>query len=104
MENRKAIYISGPISGVERFWEAFEKADDELLGLGFIPLNPSRLPCGLTRAQYMKINFATIDAADAVYFLPGWEDSKGAKLEMDYCLYIGKPIITSLEFLAEVIG
>jgi nucleoside 2-deoxyribosyltransferase len=103
MESRKAIYIAGPITGVERYWEAFEAAEDELLGLGFIPLSPSRLPIGLTNAQYAKINFATIDSADAVYFLPGWEESKGAQLEMSYCLYTGKPIITSLEFLAEVL-
>ena len=105
MENRKkVIYIAGPITGVERYWEAFEAAEDELLGLGFIPLSPSRLPIGLTNAQYAKINFATIDAADAVYFLPGWDKSKGAQLEMNYCLYTNKPVITSLEFLAEVIG
>lgn len=104
MERKKAVYIAGPITGVERYWEAFEAAEDDLLGLGFIPLSPSRLPIGLTAAQYAKINLATIDAADAVYFLPGWDESKGAKLEMNYCIYSEKPIFTSLEFLAEVLG
>ena len=102
MERKKASYIAGPITGVERYWEAFEAAEDDLLGLGFIPLSPSRLPIGLTAEQYAKINLATIDAADAVYFLPGWDESKGAKLEMNYCIYSEKPIFTSLEFLAEV--
>ena len=104
MGNRKVIYIAGPITGVKRYWEAFEKAEDELLALGFIPLSPSRLPGGLTNAQYARMNFASIDAADAVYFLPGWDGSKGAKLEMSYCIYIDKPIITNLEFLSEVLG
>ena len=104
MENRKVIYIAGPITGVENYWEAFEKAEDELLALGFYPLSPSRLPIGLTNAQYAKINLASIDAVDAVYFLPGWDNSKGARLEMEYCIYTGKPIITSLEFLKEVLG
>ena len=92
MGNRKVIYIAGPITGVKRYWEAFEKAEDELLALGFIPLSPSRLPGGLTNAQYARLNF------------PGWDDSKGAKLEMSYCIYIDKPIITNLEFLSEVLG
>lgn len=104
MDRKKVIYIAGPITGVERYWEAFEKAEDELLGLGFIPLSPSRLPIGLTNAQYAKINLATIDAADAVYFLPGWDESKGARLEMDYCIYTGKPTLTDLTFIEEVMS
>ena len=103
MESRKVIYIAGPITGVERYWEAFEKAEDELLGLGFIPLSPSRLPIGLRNDQYARINLASIDAADAVYFLPGWDESKGANLEMRYCLYTGKPTFTSLDFLADIL-
>ena len=104
MEHRKVIYIAGPITGVERYWEAFEKAEDELLGLGFIPLTPSRLPIGLTNAQYAKINLATIDAADAVYFLPRWDESKGARFEMSYCIYTGKPTFTDLKFIEGVMG
>ena len=103
MERKKVIYIAGPITGVEHYWEAFERAEDELIGYGFIPITPTRLPGGLTPAQYAKINLATIDAADAVYFLPGWDESMGARLEMDYCFYTGKPIFTNLEFLAEVL-
>lgn len=104
MERKKVIYIAGPITGVDHYWEAFEKAEDELLAHGLIPISPSRLPIGLTNAQYARINFASIDAADAVYFLPGWEESKGAWLEMNYCIYTGKPTFTSLEFLTEVLG
>ena len=103
MGNRKVIYIAGPITGVERYWEAFEKAEDEIIEAGHIPLSPSRLPIGLRNEQYARINFASIDVADAVLFLPGWEDSKGAQLEMDYCIYTGKPISTSLTFLTEVL-
>lgn len=101
---KKVVFISGPITGVEKYWEAFEKMEDELIALGFIPISPSRLPAGLTEEQYARVNFATIDIADAVVFLPGWARSKGARLEMEYCRYINKPIFTDLQLIKEVLG
>jgi nucleoside 2-deoxyribosyltransferase len=91
MEQKKVVYISGPIKGVEKYWEAFEQAEDDLTALGYIPLSPARLPGGMTLAQYMRINFAMIDSADAVLFLADWDRSEGACLEYQYCEYIGKP-------------
>lgn len=90
---KKVVYISGPITGVEKYWEAFEKAEEMLEGMGYIALSPSRLPQGMTDEQYMRIDLAMIDAADAVYFLPGWENSRGAKLERAYCEYTGKVVV-----------
>lgn len=87
----KIVYIAGPITGVEEYWKAFEAAEEELTGQGYIVLTPSRLPKGLTNAQAMRTCLAMIDTADWVYFLPGSQESRGARLELDYCLYIGKP-------------
>lgn len=92
---KKIVYIAGPITGVNKYWEAFEQAEAELEALGFITLTPTRLPEGLTYAQYTRIDFAMIDCADAVYFLPGWHNSPGARLEYGYCEYVRKPTLDS---------
>ena len=103
-ESKKVVYISGPITGIEKYWEPFEDMEDELSALGYIPLSPSRLPYGMSNEQYTRICFAMIDAADAVILLPGWEHSEGATLERDYCLYTDKPVGSDLYFLKEVLG
>lgn len=43
-------------------------------------------------ADYMRICFAMIDTADVVAFLPGYETSTGAQLELQYCFYIDKDV------------
>jgi len=93
MLKKKIIYIAGPMTGVDKYWEAFERAEDDLIALGCIPLSPAKNPIGLTNAQYMRIDFGMIDCADAVLFLPGSHVSEGAKLERHYCEYIEKPIV-----------
>lgn len=104
MGEKKVVYIAGPIAGVDKYWEAFERADDALQAAGFIGLSPARLPQGMTHEQYMRICFAMIDTADAVLFLPGSYASPGALLEFNYCKYIGKPCVHSVKELREVPG
>lgn len=103
MTSKKIIYVAGPITGVPNYWEAFEKAEDELTAKGYIVLLPSRLPSGMTKAQYMRICFAMIDCADAVLFLRGWSKSGGACLEREHCDYTGKPFASSIQGLEEVL-
>ena len=91
--NKKVVFISGPITGVENYWEAFEKVEELLDNLGYIALTPSRLPHGMSNAQYTRICMAMIDSADAVVFLNDWVDSEGARFEWDYCGYIDKPAV-----------
>lgn len=101
---QKVIYISGPITGVENYKEAFEKAEQELTAAGFIVLTPTRLPKGLENAQYMRIDLAMIDCADAVLFLPAWTHSKGAMVEFAYCSYAGKPNFFGTATLKEALA
>lgn len=86
------VYIAGPITGVANYREAFDQAQADLEAEGHIVLNPATLPEGMTPAQYMRICMAMIDDANVVFFLPGWENSRGAKLEKAYAEYTGKDI------------
>lgn len=104
MERKKVIYIAGPVTGVEKYWEAFEKAEDELTAAGYIPLSPARLPWNLDNGKAMKICIAMIDAADAAFFIPGWSRSVGAQMERAYCKYTEKPAAQTIEALKEVLG
>lgn len=100
-KQKKVIYIAGPVTGVEKYWEPFEKAQDEIEAAGFIALSPTWQPKGMSNAQYMRICLAMIDSADGVLFLDGWRNSHGACLEAEYCIYTDKPYGTRLETLAK---
>lgn len=82
MEKKKIVFISGPMTGHKNYnREAFINAESKLLFLGYVPLNPARLPDGLTREAYMRIDQAMLKEADAIYLLPGWKGSSGASEE-----------------------
>lgn len=87
------IYVAGAITGVPNYKENFAVARKTLEREGHVVLNPAVLPEGMEKKDYMRICFAMIDTADAVAFLPSWENSKGANVERAYVTYIEKPIL-----------
>nr|DAQ96337.1 MAG TPA: Nucleoside 2-deoxyribosyltransferase like protein [Caudoviricetes sp.] len=104
------VYIAGGITGVENYKARFAAAKEWLLaeketqevarGLlkvspyptADVVLNPAELPADWPGKVYMDVCLAMIRAADLVAFLPGWEQSRGASLEMQYSRYEGKPV------------
>lgn len=90
------IYIAGKITGNPSYRHDFSIIK-EMLKKDYpnaVILNPATLPEGMTAADYMRICLAMIDSADLVVFGVKAEDSKGAKLEKDYCEYINRMYIT----------
>lgn len=102
-KKKKVVYIAGPITGVAKYWEPFEIAEDTLIAKGLIALNPAKLPQGMTNDKYARICAGMIDSADAVLFLPDWQRSQGAAVEWNYCKYTDKPVAYSFAELVEVL-
>lgn len=93
------IYISGKITGDRRYKTKFREVERKLTAAGHIAITPANQPEGLTPADYMRVCFAAMEAADAVLFLPDYQDSKGAALEWQWCQYVGKPCIYEMALL-----
>ena len=83
---KKRVYIAGPITGVEGYEENFNRAEAVLEALGFEPVNPisDGLVAGADYKFYIDRGLMRLMHCDAVCFLPGWNNSKGAKPEHHY--------------------
>ena len=94
-DNRKPIiYISGKMRGLPQNGKPyFDAAARRLQNMGFIVLNPANLPDGMPEDKYMPICISMLEAADGVYMLDGWHDSRGARSEYTYAVCQGKKII-----------
>ncbi|WP_238158656.1 DUF4406 domain-containing protein [Trabulsiella odontotermitis] len=90
MGRRKVIFISGPMTGYEDYNRAaFNAAAKELVNQGYTVLNAAVLPDGLEHEQYMQICLAMLQQADAIYILAGWENSVGARREVEHASALG---------------
>lgn len=106
MELRKRIYVSGAISrpghpGVftdEDLAAArakFGKAATDLMNRGHdvvVPLDNGLSP-EAPYEQHLAAGLILLSTCNAIYMLPDWRRSHGARLELHYATYTGKEII-----------
>ena len=80
-KRNKKIYISGPITGVPGAISAahFARAEQDLRELGF---------CNIINPRFMFEG----TGADVVLLLPGWQNSRGAQMELGAAYARGLPI------------
>lgn len=92
------LYLAGKMTGLPDYGrKQFNEAEKRLTAKGHIVINPARLPIGLDPSDYMRIGLTMLDAADAIYILPGWEDSRGTRMERHYARYQGKRVLYEVQ-------
>lgn len=91
------VYLSGAMTGLPNYnYRAFNRAAATLRMLGYDVFNPAESFDGdttLPRATYMRKDIEALLTVDAVVVLPGWEQSKGASLEVAIARELGLPVI-----------
>lgn len=94
------VCIVGPMSGKAEFNRPlFNKIEHSLQTMGYQVFNPARtmLPKGFdTWEAYMRISLRQVLNTSALFLVEGWEESRGAKLEMHLALHLGIPVMPPL--------
>ena len=87
---KEVVYISGPMSGLpEKNYPAFFAAEETLAALGYEVLNPAKHPEQESWEDFMRLDIQDLLRADRVATLPGYENSRGALLEVYLAKQLG---------------
>lgn len=95
-EDKPVVYISGPVTGYEEWnFPAFHRAADRLREHGFAVVNPAENIGGeadMTAEWFLGLDIMMIvTRCDYIVMLPGWRDSRGAKIELLAAHGVGLP-------------
>lgn len=100
MSQPRRIYISGPMTGYpDCNFAAFHAAAEQLARAGWKVFNPAENFGGrkdLPREAYLRLDLAMLAQCEAIALLPGWEDSRGAKLEYAVACELGCEVIDAV--------
>lgn len=98
-EFEAVIYLSGPMRGYpEHNYPAFHAAEEKLEALGYTVVNPANNFDGrkdLPLDTYMREDIRMMVAqCNAIYLLPDWQNSEGARLEYGIAKALDFDLIT----------
>ena len=89
------LYLSGPMTGLPDYnFPAFEQARDRIRMMGHEVICPAEAGQveGWEWRDYMKRDILMMLEADSLVVLPGWEDSRGARLEVHLASALGMTV------------
>lgn len=91
------VYLSGPMTGLpELNFPQFHHYANWLRERGYEVVNPAELNPDKTMSweQCMKTDIKALCDCDAIYLLPGWQNSKGAHLELHIAHRLGLKVMS----------
>lgn len=99
------IYVAGPMRGIpENNYPAFDSAAAMLRALGHEVVSPAEtarsLPDDVAMEVYALRDLQDVISSDAVYFLPEWEASLGARTEHALAVWLKRRRFYSFETIA----
>lgn len=101
---KEIVYISGKVTGLDlvKVKAQFEKAERYFEELGYQVVNPMKdiIDESHPWEYYMRNDIKALMDCTKIAMLPGWGDSKGARLEK----YLADQLGFSVEFLPENFG
>lgn len=87
------LYIAGPMTGHDDYNRpAFHQAAAQLRGAGYHVISPAETPQSTAAPEWADWTRASLKRmldADAVATLPGWQTSRGARLEIHVAAQLG---------------
>ena len=94
-------YLSGPMTGLPGLnYAAFEVSAERLRSQGVQVISPHEItPPGASPwswEAHMRVDLAALLTADVIVMLPGWETSRGARLEKAVAEALGLVVDYSL--------
>jgi len=100
------LYVSGPMTGIPEFnYPAFEAACFALRAAGHHVVSPHEInpPDGVDHPWewYLRRDIVGLLECEAIVVLPGWEQSRGARLETLIAEGLGMGFYTLADVLAD---
>jgi hypothetical protein len=103
----KQIYVSGPMTGLPSLnFPAFAAMTAALRATGHTVINPAEINTdGGSWSDCMRRDIAALMHCDTVATLPGWEHSKGARLEVLIAERLGMTVVNAHDLVSmEIAG